>query len=226
MIDKNGNEIFPIYQLIDLIFDLDYLSSSEKLLLIAFMRFYNRKTKRCFPGLTTLSCCTGLARKTIIENIKKLSKKKVIKVKSGNRIKPNEYSLLFIGWLDTTPQTTPQTTPKPSKVKGKGIKKNKAKKVFIPPKKEDVILYFHENSYKTEIAVKAFNYYDVADWHDSTGKQVSNWKQKMQSVWFKSKNKVRNKIDGADHFKDNVYIGTPIEDIPWMNEDKAGSKDD
>lgn len=104
-------KVFPIYQLIDLIFEMDNISSSEKLLCIALLRFHNRKSGRCFPGLTRLSESTGMSRKTLIENTKKLEKKKVIKVKKGNRTKPNEYTLLFIGWLDIEPQSEPQSEP-------------------------------------------------------------------------------------------------------------------
>ena len=38
---------------------------------------------------------------------------------------------------------------------------------------------------------KAFDYYDCADWHDSKGNKVKNWKQKMQAVWFKDENKIQ-----------------------------------
>jgi len=66
--------------------------------------------------------------------------------------------------------------------------KNNRKK-FIPPSKTDVIRYFTDNGYAAKQGVDAFDYYDVADWKDSTGKQVKNWKQKMRGVWFKDENK-------------------------------------
>lgn len=136
-------KVFPIYQLIDLIFEMDNISSSEKLLCIALLRFHNRKSGRCFPGLTRLSESTGMSRKTLIENTKKLEKKKVIKVKKGNRTKPNEYNLLFIGWLDIEPQSEPLIEPlseppiepqpepltTPKQRKGKGKERDN-----IPPK--------------------------------------------------------------------------------------------
>jgi hypothetical protein len=50
-------------------------------------------------------------------------------------------------------------------------------------------LYFLENGFPEKAATKAFNYYSVADWKDSKGNKVKNWKQKMQSVWFKDENK-------------------------------------
>lgn len=70
------------------------------------------------------------------------------------------------------------------------------------PKKKDAILmetinvnevinYFKENGYKEDVAIRAFNYYKEANWHDASGKKVLNWKQKMQSVWFKDENKIQ-----------------------------------
>ena len=57
------------------------------------------------------------------------------------------------------------------------------------PNLDQVKSYFMDNGYSEQSAVKAFNYYSVAGWKDSNGKQVRNWQQKMQSVWFKDENK-------------------------------------
>ncbi len=62
------------------------------------------------------------------------------------------------------------------------------------PTLENVKAYFLENGYDENIAIKAFNYYEVANWKDSKGKVVKNWKQKMQGVWFKDENKLVNKL--------------------------------
>jgi hypothetical protein len=61
-------------------------------------------------------------------------------------------------------------------------------KTFIPPALFEVVEYFVSNGYTPESAEKAFKYYEVAQWKDSKGNQVKNWKQKMQGVWFKSEN--------------------------------------
>jgi uncharacterized protein YdaU (DUF1376 family) len=78
--------------------------------------------------------------------------------------------------------------------------KGKAKKMNAIPmelvNENEVIDYFILNGYKKEIAIRAFNYYNEANWHDASGKKVLNWKQKMQSVWFKPENKVQEvKVD-------------------------------
>ncbi len=62
-------------------------------------------------------------------------------------------------------------------------------KETIIPNVEEVINYFILNGYSKELAEKAFKYYETGNWKDSNGKQVKNWKQKMQSVWFKESNK-------------------------------------
>jgi len=87
--------------------------------------------------------------------------------------------------------TSYKTVSNLSKVNKSKVNKSKIKnKEFIPPSLEDVEIYFGENGYKQEIALRAFNYYSCAGWKDSKGNQVNNWKQKMIAVWFKPENKV------------------------------------
>jgi hypothetical protein len=71
------------------------------------------------------------------------------------------------------------------------VNENKKRvKAFSPPTLLEVQNYFFENGYTKESGLKAFNYYNTAQWKDSTGKQVKNWKQKMIAVWFKDENKI------------------------------------
>jgi hypothetical protein len=79
------------------------------------------------------------------------------------------------------------------KIKEEKIKEEKRVNKFTPPTILEVEVYFVENGYSKQSGAKAFNYYNVADWKDSNGKQVRNWKQKMQSVWFKDENKINVK---------------------------------
>jgi len=55
---------------------------------------------------------------------------------------------------------------------------------------EDIKLYFLDNGYSEISAKRFFDYYSVADWKDSKGNKVKNWKQKAQAVWFKPENKI------------------------------------
>lgn len=64
--------------------------------------------------------------------------------------------------------------------------KDKVKEIKI----EDVKLYFFENGYSDLAAIRFFDYYSVANWNDSKGNKVKNWKQKAQAVWFKPDNKI------------------------------------
>ena len=74
-------------------------------------------------------------------------------------------------------------------MRGEKIKEKRVVNKFTPPSLDDVIFYFTENGYSKELAEKAFKYYETGNWKDGKGNQVKNWKQKMQSVWFKEENK-------------------------------------
>jgi hypothetical protein len=89
--------------------------------------------------------------------------------------------------LPSTVSSNTQSKVKYSKVKESIVKNSKE---FVPPSIEEVKDYFEENGYKKESGERAFKYYNVADWKDSKGNKVRNWKQKMQSVWFKDENKI------------------------------------
>lgn len=80
---------------------------------------------------------------------------------------------------------TPRTTGR----EGKG-KERKGKEVFLPPIFEDFSCYCTENGF-SGIALRAYKFYSEANWHDSKGNPVLNWKQKLQSVWFKEENRTR-----------------------------------
>ena len=77
-------------------------------------------------------------------------------------------------------------------------KKDKIKR-FVPPSQIEVVDYFNQNGYSNESAIKAFKYYETGNWKDGKGNQVKNWKQKMQSVWFKEDNKIKPVNKGYDY---------------------------
>ena len=101
---------------------------------------------------------------------------------------------------DNKPPTTTKEEEKNIKIDAKTpvlpeqpkSRQKKEKKKFIPPMIDEVINYFKEKGYSKESAKTAFDYYNVADWQDSKGNQVLNWKQKMISVWFKPENKTKS----------------------------------
>ena len=61
-------------------------------------------------------------------------------------------------------------------------------KGFHPPTEIEVVEFFEEKGFAKDLAQKAFEYYNIADWKDSKGNKVKNWKQKMLSVWMKNNN--------------------------------------
>lgn len=78
------------------------------------------------------------------------------------------------------------------KIREEEIRKDKKRREvsFTPPLIEDVLAYFKEKGYTEHSAIKAFEYYNVANWKDSKGNQVKSWKQKMHAVWFKDEHKI------------------------------------
>ncbi len=148
---------------------------------------------------------TGLSEQQIRTCLKHLEKTQNLTIKSTNK-----YSIITVVNWDTYQQDDEKSTSTSTKEQpainqqsttDKNVKhlendKNKRKKIkkksFSPPIQSDVEKYFFDNGYKIEAGSKAWNYYDVADWKDSRGNQVKNWKQKMRGVWFKDENKINN----------------------------------
>lgn len=69
------------------------------------------------------------------------------------------------------------------------INKKERKKIFVAPTLDEFKTYFLQNGFSLELAERAWKGYDSAQWHDSNGNKVRNWKQKCHNVWFKSENK-------------------------------------
>ncbi len=67
----------------------------------------------------------------------------------------------------------------------------KRKKEFIPPTVAECTEYFLSCGYSKELADRFFQSYAVAEWSDSKGNKILNWKQKAINVWFKEENKVK-----------------------------------
>jgi hypothetical protein len=92
------------------------------------------------------------------------------------------------------------------------ITAKKSKNSFVPPTLEEVKVFFRENGYTEEVAIRAFKHYEENDWKDSYNNKVLNWKSKMRNNWFKdqykiqeSKIKVRDTF-GSIHFKTQEEI--------------------
>lgn len=97
----------------------------------------------------------------------------------------------------------PQSKEEYSKEEYSKEEKSKPKKdVFTPPQISEVIEYFIEKGYSKQAAEKMFEYYSVADWKDSRGNKIRNWKQKANAVWFKDEHKLKSTtVDYSDKTK-------------------------
>lgn len=80
--------------------------------------------------------------------------------------------------------------PKRKKKEKEKGKEESDKATFVPPTIEDVTTFILNDLSDYNInANQIFNYYNDADWHDSKGNKVKNWKQKIRGVWCKDENK-------------------------------------
>ena len=57
-----------------------------------------------------------------------------------------------------------------------------------PPTLDELKIFFTENGYTEKAAEKAFVLYSDANWFDTHGNKIVNWKNKMRNVWFKPEN--------------------------------------
>lgn len=109
--------------------------------------------------------------------------------------------LLLVSLGIRKPSKEQSTVTIKSQSKGKETKENKSKgnnnKDFVPPIELEVIEYFKEKGYSEQSAKKAFDYYNIANWSDSKGNKIKNWKQKMISVWFKPENEIKSNNNGS-----------------------------
>lgn len=122
--------------------------------------------------IDSLSKFTLEPRENIVSSIQHLIEIKMLVVKDDIIEIPSEL-VTAAGWLPTIKKTV----------------KKKVSKAFVPPSLDEWVKYFLDNGYKKEIAETAWKIYDTANWHDTHGKPVLNWKQKAVSVWFKEEHK-------------------------------------
>lgn len=87
------------------------------------------------------------------------------------------------------PDTNPSRIPTRDKDGDKDIVKERKKIVFIPPTLEEWLAFCKENTLDPDKMTNVFNGYSVANWHDSQGKKLKSWKQKILMVWNKPENK-------------------------------------
>ena len=79
------------------------------------------------------------------------------------------------------------------------------RKHFVPPTVEEIAEYCRERGNGVD-AQKVHDYYSAAEWKDSTGKPVKNWKQKIISVW-------------EEKERDRIPQQTNAPDLSWRHQE-------
>jgi hypothetical protein len=85
----------------------------------------------------------------------------------------------------------------------------KTNRIQSKPTQNEVIDFFISKGSTEDKAKQAYEYYEVADWHDAKGNRVKNWKQKMLSVWINNNNftkttKTQNNAKStSDYYKEH-----------------------
>jgi hypothetical protein len=87
-------------------------------------------------------------------------------------------------------------------------KENKKKDTFTPPTIAEVKEYAKTNCTNVD-ADYFYNFFSTGNWHDSNGKQVKNWKQKM-ITWNSYHNNSYSRTQKT--YKDNIQEHTKSED--------------
>lgn len=91
-------------------------------------------------------------------------------------------------------------------------KKKTTEKSFTPPTLEDVKAYIAERDCAAVVdARKFFDYFEAGHWHDSEGKPVRNWKQKL--ITWETHGRQTRTLKAAQGLL-GVKSGTYAEDVP------------
>lgn len=94
---------------------------------------------------------------------------------------------------------------KPDK-KTDSVKRKRKRKAFTPPALEEVKAYCDSRNNNVD-PQRFIDYYEAANWEDSKGNKVRNWKQKIISVW------ERGEDNRASKPKEPKYV--PSDDSEW-----------
>lgn len=148
------------------------------------------------------------------QNIDGLEK---IRLQTNERVKRNrekKKQLLLNDCNATCNVTVTQCNDVELELDKKSKKEKKEKKEFIPPTLQDVIDYCNERENGVD-AKRFYDSYAVADWIDSKGEPVKNWKQKIINVWENNANKTQQQNQrSTSHIKPASSIER--NDVKWV----------
>lgn len=205
---ENERQMFKFYRsYFDVLNELPEKNKLEYLLAIIEKQFFGKE-----PSLTGISKLAYISQKHSIDKQVKGFEDKVGTQLVDNKIQDPAIHPCVGGVIGGTQDPTPQLQIElelklkrelEEKEKNKKEKKKKEKKIFSPPSIFEFENYFFENGFSKKLAQRAFESYDVADWIDSRGNPVLNWKQKCQNVWFKEENKEKNCAKKENNYGSN-----------------------
>jgi SOS-response transcriptional repressor LexA len=81
-------------------------------------------------------------------------------------------------------------------------KNNKKEYIFIMPTIEEITEYCKLRNNNVD-PQEFYDYYDVASWKDSNGKQIKNWKQKV--IYWEKRNKEKNNLKNKKQKQQEEY---------------------
>lgn len=100
--------------------------------------------------------------------------------------------------INNNTDTTPPSPQEPKKKK-KFVRDN-------PPSLKEWTAYCKEHGFES-IASRSYISYKEANWEDSQGNPLRNWKQKLQQVWFREENKGQKNNDDQSHPSHQAWEG-------------------
>ncbi len=99
-----------------------------------------------------------------------------------------------------------------AKAKAKAQAQEKRAHTFTPPSAEEVRAYAECKGFPDFDADKFIAFYSEADWHDSRGNPVRNWRQKMLSTWLRPDNGKRRREPVRGDF-DYEWSETEVDEV-------------
>ena len=226
-------------------------TAEQKVIFITILMLANHKENQwiwkgrkfcCLPGqfitsLNTLSFYSGCTNQNIRTSLVKFEKLDFLTnetTKDGRLITIKNWDKYQSCEIEDNKQPNKEVTNNQQRgnkevTTNKNNKKEKELKKIEYPTLNEFIEYFIINGYTKELAIRAWKGYNEANWYDSGGKKINNWKQKAQHVWFRDDNKKKvesqKKVYKSSNFDevvkdDNITPG----EMPDYIKNLAGQK--
>ena len=194
MARREGPEWFKFWRRNRLQLDIEHLNMEDRgIVFTNMMRYFDSGDKELLD-MTPIQCMAFNVVKINVDDsfaeFMEIAERNRENGQKGGRPKKNPENP--VGFSET--QKT-QTNPKKQKTEDRSQKseeRSQKKEVgtagkpprlrFIPPSVDEIAAYCRERKNNVD-PQKVYDYYAAADWKDSSGKPVRNWKQKIIAVW-------------------------------------------